>query len=276
MSLNSGSSITLNISLGASGVFNQLSSFSATSTGYAPINVNGTGPSGGGWNNTPVTLTGPVLISANVNSNASVTILPNGTPYGTVSGQLSGSMSLAVVQPGMLTLAGPNTYSGGTYVIDGSTLAAGDVQSLGSGMVSLIGGTLSLQAASLPVQQYANNVVVDVSSTINVADSLNAGMGTLTFNGNPLTVTSTDMSGSPYSLAFGTTTVNGPVGLTVNSSGGGGAGTVTLGTLLGPGTLNVTGPGTVSLPYPGAISGGVTINSGLVIAGIPGAWAPAR
>ena len=187
LSLNSGSSITLNISLGASGVFNQLSSFSATSTGYAPINVNGTGPSGGGWNNTPVTLTGPVLISANVNSNASVTILPNGTPYGTVSGQLSGSMPLVVVGSGTLTLANPNTYSGGTAIVVGGTLAAGNVQSLGSNTVSLDGGTLSLQATSTPpvVNQQPLNVAgfnIGVIVPITAATQSSPGWPTATLD----------------------------------------------------------------------------------------------
>ena len=127
-----------------------------------------------------------------------------------------------------------------------------------------------------PGQQYANNVVVNPASyadTINVANgsALTAGMGTLTLNASTLNVTSDDTSGNPYSLAFGNTTINGPAALNMNNSTGGGAATVTLGALSGAGTLSVSGPGTLSLPTVGNLSGGLTINSGLVIAGTAGA-----
>jgi len=121
--------ITLNMSFSRSGVWYGLSSFTANS-GTGTINVVGTGPSSTGWNNTPVTLTGGIVnITANVNSGAPVTINPSLT--GTVSGVLSGAMSLTKGGVGTLVLTGNNTYTGTTTISSG-TLQVGNGGANGS------------------------------------------------------------------------------------------------------------------------------------------------
>lgn len=59
-----------------------------------------------------------------------------------LSGTISGGGSLTQAGPGTTTLSGNNTYGGGTF-IDGGTLAVTQAAALGSGDVSLRGGTLA-------------------------------------------------------------------------------------------------------------------------------------
>jgi outer membrane autotransporter protein len=59
-----------------------------------------------------------------------------------VSNNISGTGSLTQAGAGTLTLTNVNTYSGGTWVSNGGTLAVMDSHALGSGNLNLISGTL--------------------------------------------------------------------------------------------------------------------------------------
>ena len=110
--------INLNISLGRNGGWYIPSAFTATS-GTGTIVVVGSGIISSGWRSTPVTLSGAVSIPANLNSLASVTI--NATTNSSISGLLSGTMSLNKTGPGILTLSGSrSTYSGPTTISQGT------------------------------------------------------------------------------------------------------------------------------------------------------------
>jgi autotransporter-associated beta strand protein len=82
------------------------------------------------------------------------------------SGSLGGSMNLSKYGSGNLTLPNANTFSGGTILNEG-TLVLSNLTSLGSGALTLNGGTLSLIAAGGPAI-YANPVTVAAPSTIQI------------------------------------------------------------------------------------------------------------
>lgn len=68
----------------------------------------------------------------------------------TFSGVIAGTGSFTKLGTDGLTLAGENTYSGGT-LIAGGTLAVGVTQALGTGSVTVSGGTLDLSGAGSPL-----------------------------------------------------------------------------------------------------------------------------
>ena len=144
------------------------------------------------------------------------------------SGNLTSTSTLTKVGTNTQTLSGNNSFSGIT--ISGGTLSAGavspGVNPLGSALLTLSGGTLSLQGSS-----YANNVAVPTgassTSTVNLASGvLSATMGDLSIGSSTLNVASSDTSGSPYSLTFygaanATTLTGNPTFNLVNRAGGG-------------------------------------------------------
>ena len=100
-----------------------------------------------------------------------------------VIGSIIAGTSLTKNGAGALTLSGVNTYSGGTTIADG-TLVASNTAALGTGMVTLSGGTLQL---ATDTSHASRNVTVGGNAAI-VLDRATAGagftttFGTLTFN----------------------------------------------------------------------------------------------
>jgi len=116
-----------------------------------------------------------------------------------------------------------------------------------------------------PVQTYANDLVVSGDSSIDVKNSLAAVMGNLSI-GAQLSLTSSDTSGSPYSLTLGNVTLTGNSNFNVASSAGGGAGTLTLGPITNTGAFNVTktGAGTLVLTGNNSSPGLTSVQGGLL------------
>ncbi len=87
---------------------------------------------------------------------------------------------------------------------------------------------LTSSAAAFPSasQTYTNNVTVTSNATINVTGSLAATVGNLTLPGTTLSLASSDLSGSPYSLSVGSLNVSGASGANVAASASNGAGTL--------------------------------------------------
>jgi len=83
----------------------------------------------------------------------------------------TGVVALAKIGSAAVTLSGPNTYSGGTTITAG-TLVAGSSTALGTGTITLNGGTLNVNDQSL-----ANAVMANDSTTSTIR-----GGGTLTGN----------------------------------------------------------------------------------------------
>ncbi|MFN0076627.1 MAG: autotransporter-associated beta strand repeat-containing protein [Prosthecobacter sp.] len=170
--------INLNISLGRAGAWYIPASFSANA-GTGAINITGSGPASSGWRDTPVTLTGALNMTGNVNSDALVTVDSNGTTTGTVSGAFSGSMPLTKTGAGTLTLIGANTYSG-TTTISGGTLNVTNTSGSGTGT-----GTVTVDAGS------------KLSGTGRVAASAN---NYIYINGTLQVGTASDTAGTDFDL----------------------------------------------------------------------------
>ncbi len=94
------------------------------------------------------------------------------------SGSLSGSMNLSKSGSGSLTLFNPNGFTGGTTLNEG-TLILSNLNSLGSGTLTLNGGTALLISTGGPAL-FPNPVIVAAPSTIQVLG--NSGYNNEAFN----------------------------------------------------------------------------------------------
>jgi len=77
-------------------------------------------------------------------SNDSALVFDRSDNLSVVSNSISGVGSLTQAGTGTLTLSNVNTYSGGTWVSNGGTLAVRNSQALGIGDLNLIDGTLKM------------------------------------------------------------------------------------------------------------------------------------
>jgi len=93
----------------------------------------------------------------------------NGTTL-TWNGALTGNGRLALMDSGTLTLAVPNTYSGGTTISNG-VLKLNNATAAGFGAINLAGGALQLSVGSQPT--YTNSLTVIGNSTLNSAGGNN-------------------------------------------------------------------------------------------------------
>jgi autotransporter-associated beta strand protein len=180
---------------------------------------------------------GDHLINAPVRLNGPANLAPAAGTSLTLTGIVSGlGKSLSMVGAGTATLSAANSYSGGTVLATGKLNLAHD-GSLGTGLVTLAGGTLDAVAG---VRTLSANNLIQVTGDFTFAgtNNLNLGTGTVTL---PIAKTLT--------VTAGTLTIGGPVagnGLTKGGSG----------------TLELQGNNTFTGPLTLAASGGLTILSG--------------
>jgi autotransporter-associated beta strand protein len=199
----------------------------------------GTTVSGGALRGTTTSLQG------NITNNATTEFDQN--TNGNFPGTMSGSGALVKSGTGKVTLAGPNTYTGGTTVSGGT----------------LQGTTLSLQG------NIANNASVEFNqSTSGTFAGIMSGSGTLvksgtgtvtlagpnTYSGGT-TVSGGELQGTTSSLQ-GNITNNANVEFNQNSNGD------FAGSMTGSGALVKSGTGAVTLSGPNSYSGGTTVNGG--------------
>jgi outer membrane autotransporter protein len=124
-----------------------------------------------------------------------------------------GDGRITKVGTGTLTLSGNNNYSGGTTISAGTILAASD-NALGSGLVTLGGGTLALTGAPT----LGNDIDLTAAATIRFdAGATGTLNGTITTNGQTLTLNT-----------LGTGTINDDIDGSTSSIVKLGAGTLTL------------------------------------------------
>lgn len=163
-----------------------------------------------------------------------------GTEYNIVSsgGSIGGNGGLNKSGAGTLSVAGPNTYSGGTTLTagrlninDGGTSTANSA--IGTGPLTINGGTLG-----------------------------NAGPGDVTLLPNNAQYWNGDFSfaGAGYNLNLGTGTVTPNNSRSINVSGN----TLTVGGVIGGGTISLTKTGNGALTLSGAntFSGGMILSAG--------------
>jgi autotransporter-associated beta strand protein len=183
-------------------------------------------------------LTGNHTISAPVVLNSTLSVEPQSGSRLTVSGLLSGAGGIANANPGTLVLNNSsNTYAGGTSVTAG-TLEFNGLGALGTGNVTLDGGTL----------RHAAGRTDDVSARLN---PLGASGGAIDTNGNNVSfATAVGGVGAFTKAGAGTLT------FTANN-------TYTGATTINGGTLSISGNGQLGDPATGAV---VNINNAATLA----------
>ncbi len=176
----------------------------------------------------------------------------------TFSGSIGGSGSVSVTSfnGAPLTLSGNNTFSGGVTLAPTAYLNINSNTALGSGSLTITGGTIDSTAAGVALGNVPQNWNADF--TFGGTNNLNVGSGAVLLGGNR-TIT----------LNSGVLTVNGPIsdggsGFSLSTSG---TGTLVLGgTSTYSGGTNVTSG---ALAVNGALtgSGGLMVQSGGTLAG---------
>ena len=155
----------------------------------------------------------------------------------TLNSTITGSGGLTLAGTGVVNLPNANTYTGGT-VLGGSTLNLGSNNSLGTGTVTLVAGTIQALAAVT-----INNAVTFNNSSVTIAGSNN-----LTLSG-PITLADTGTAACTFSNT-----------LTVNNS----AETVLCGQISGSGALFLAGSGNVFLTGNNTYTGATFLTGNLI------------
>jgi autotransporter-associated beta strand protein len=191
--------------------------------------------------------------TATLTGNCALNVTNTGTTtFANTIMESGGSRALTKNGSGLLVLSGANTYSGGT-VLTAGTLGVGVVNALGTGTLTLRGGTIVAQGGAMTL---ANAVVLGGNVTFGGSNDL-IFTGAVTLTGNrTLTVTNTGMT--TFTGAIGQS--GGHYGLTKSGSQ-----TLTL-----TGTSTYTGATTISrgtLLVNGTLTSAVTVSSGGALAG---------
>ncbi|MEI6674845.1 MAG: autotransporter-associated beta strand repeat-containing protein [Verrucomicrobiota bacterium] len=207
--------------------------------------------------------TGAVTLGANRTLTTSYNTL-------TVGGIISGAtFSLTKAGNGSLALAGANTYDGGT-ILNAGTLDINNAHALGTGLLTITGGTLDNTTAG-PLTNTNNNAQAwNGDFTFHGTQSLNLGTGAVTLGGNRTLTTS-----------YATLTVGGSIGDGVNTFGLTKDGSATLSltgantykgtTTVNAGTLQLDGStaagSTVAVGTAGTLSGSGTVHGNATLTG---------
>ncbi len=182
--------------------------------------------------------TGNLTLTGNITT-AGYTLTVNGDNNTTIStGVISGSGIVSKSGSGILTLSGTNTHTGGTTVSAG-TLAIGNDSGLGSGTLTISGGSLDASGADRtiinPVIIYNDFIFTGSNNLTQNTGSVGlTGTSVITVNNNNLTINGV-ISNSGNGTVTVTSTGNGtwtcPAGVTsatVHCWGGGGGGAYAL------------------------------------------------
>ena len=178
--------------------------------------------------NRTLTLTGITVTPAAVNVNNSA-----GDYTITGTGSIGGTATLTKTGPGPLTIANPNSYTGGTTLAAG-TINVNNATALGTGLITITGGMLN-NTSGAPITMTANNAQQwNGDFTFVGSNNLNMGAGAVAL-GADRTVT----------VAAGNLTVGGVVSGAFN--------------------LTKAGPGTLTLGGASTYEGVTNVNEGTVV-----------
>lgn len=251
---------------------------------------------------------GTLQTTADLKSDRSITLgpragafMPDAGTSLTLNGAIGGPGGLLMIGPGTLTLAGANSYAGGTTINAGTLVvsSSGNLGSPNNGALRLNGGTLRTTASmayGLPValNQGGGTFIPDAGTTLTLNADVDgpgtltmAGAGTLVlaggafvsnFSGGTTVNSGTLSTSSDQYLGSGGLTLNGGtlqttasfgIGLPFTLGDKGGTFTPTAGTTLtvssaitGAGSLTMVGPGTLALAGENNYTGGTVFKAG--------------
>lgn len=205
---------------------------STTALGTGPLTIFG-GTLNSGWinaGNNAVTINGDFTGSLNLGTGAiSLGTLPGTTrTITTNSGTLTlggviadGTTANSLTKAGTATLelSGANTFSGGV-VLNAGTLALGHTNALGTGPLTISGGTLSSNVANLVIAGN-NPVTINANVTFTGTQNLNLGTGAVSLGTQPGTTRSIITSSGSGVLALGGVISNGTTADSLSIAGSG-------------------------------------------------------
>lgn len=233
----------------------------ATTTGGATINSSGTGALifTGGFTNAGTGAKVLTLGGTNTGGNAVQSALTNG----------SGTLSIAKSDAGTWILSGANTYSGGT-TLNAGTLGLHSSSAIGTGTLTITGGTLDNTSGSAVTLSTNNAVALNGSVAFGGTNSLNLGTGVVTIGNANRDIT---LSGSS-TLTLGEVqwnSVNASRVLTINQGTGSGGRLVLGGFQLNinadTAARNRTINGSGAVEISGVVSNGNAFANGLIYFG---------
>ena len=188
-----------------------------------------------------------------------------------------------------LILSGVNTYTGGTTLSAGILRATTNASALGTGIISISGGTLELASATSAGLDFGNNTII-TGNTIVQSDLIAKGagltqtMGTLSIGADTLYVNAGgNVTSGTAGITFGTTTLTATgatfttytgTQLTLGAISDGGHGynfivngagntSITGNITTEGGTVTQSGTGTLTLSGTNTYTGGTTVSSGI-------------
>lgn len=220
---------------------------------------------------------GNILYEAGFSSSRNVILSSGGSIdtngfNSTMSGIISGSGALTKSGTGTLTLSGTNTYSGGTTIANGTISASAD-NNLGTGSITLNGGTLRSGAAytnTHAIALGASNGTIDTNGFSTVASGVISGTGSLTKTGTgslAMTGNNTYSGGTSISAGNLNVTTSSLPGNVANSGtlafSQAGAGTYT-GIVSGSGNINYGGGGNYTVTGANTYTGSTAISNATV------------
>ncbi|AEY00993.1 hypothetical protein GU3_06185 [Oceanimonas sp. GK1] len=216
-------------------------------TGTGTLTLGGSNAYSGGTTVEAGTLAGTTTsLQGDITNNATLTF--DQSANGTYTGVIGGSGALVKAGAGTLTLSGTNGYSGTTTVTAGRLAITSDAN-LGSGALTLDGGTLSNGNATFTLSRditlgAAGGSVFVVNGDLTLSGVI-SGSGSLTkLGGRTLTLSGTNTYGGTTNVSAGTLSVVGDANL--------GSGSLTL----SGGTLAVTANGTIDNAINLGVGGG--------------------
>ena len=209
-----------------------------------------------------LTLNGAVTVSG---ANRTLTVSSGNLTFGGPVGDSGQGRALTKAGNGTLILTQASTHSGGT-TISGGALSIGNDSSLGTGLLTLAGGTLQ---SSSGTRTLANNASLTANCAIGGANPIvlngtfteSGGSRTLTLNNSALTT----LAGNVYLSDNNTTTGR---GLTFSGAGNllvsGAISNNAAGNTVAT-SLTFAGSGTVTLAGTNSFTGPVAINGGVIL-----------
>ena len=212
------------------------------------------------------------MIAGNVDIESGGVLAFNRSDNISFAGNIGGDGAVAFMGPGIVTLTGLNTYTGGTAITGGIVQANADsVFGTAGAMLTLAGGTIQATASfsiARPITLAgpggtfdSNGNALTLAGAITGTDALvKVGAGSLILSGANDYSGGTTVSGG---ILQGTTTslqgnITNNAAVVFNQSIGG----IYAGSMSGTGSLTLSGPGNVTLTGANSYSGGTTVSGG--------------